>query len=70
MHFVLTFWHFGLIQVWCFFKGSTQKLSGITTRYLYAVVRHPISLGWIIESLLRRKVGVPPPQCICDTSLS
>jgi len=42
---------FGLAQAWQNYKRSLPNSSGMTARYLYAVVRHPISLGWMILPL-------------------
>ncbi len=44
------FGHFGflgLAQAWQNFRQSPPKSSDMTARYLYALVRHPISLGWM-----------------------
>jgi protein-S-isoprenylcysteine O-methyltransferase Ste14 len=42
------FGFFGLAQAWNHFRQSPPQLSGMTARYLYALVRHPISLGWMV----------------------
>ena len=39
---------FGLRQVWNAVLGRSAKATPFTARFLYAVVRHPISLGWLI----------------------
>lgn len=46
------FGFFGLEQAWKNFRRIPQKSSGMTARYLYAMVRHPISLGWMITPLI------------------
>lgn len=49
------FGHFGflgLAQTWQNFRNSPPRPSGMTARYLYAMVRHPISLGWMITPLI------------------
>ncbi len=43
---------FGLTQAWQNFKNTPPKPSGMTARYLYALVRHPISLGWMTAPLI------------------
>lgn len=43
---------FGLTQAWQHFRQSTPKESNMSARYLYALARHPISLGWMIAPLL------------------
>ena len=43
---------FGLMQSWQNFRNSPPKPSSMTARYLYALVRHPISLGWMLAPLL------------------
>lgn len=39
---------FGLRQVWTAVLGRSAKAAPFTARFLYGVVRHPISLGWLI----------------------
>jgi len=39
---------FGLRQGWDQYRGRPTSETGFTARYLYALVRHPISLGWIL----------------------
>jgi len=39
---------FGLRQVWEAVVGRTAKATPFTARFLYGVIRHPISLGWLI----------------------
>lgn len=46
------FHFFGLAQVRESFRTAQRKPSGITVRYLYALVRHPISLGWMMIPLI------------------
>lgn len=43
---------FGLTQAWRNFRQSPPKSSSMTVRYLYALVRHPISLGWMTAPFL------------------
>ena len=43
---------FGLTQVWQNFRDTPPKSPSMTARYLYALVRHPISLGWMIAPLI------------------
>ncbi len=38
---------FGLTQAWQNLRQSPPKSTSMTARYLYALVRHPISLGWM-----------------------
>ncbi len=38
---------FGLAQAWQNFRQLRPKPANMTERYLYALVRHPISLGWM-----------------------
>ncbi|MEM8906554.1 MAG: methanethiol S-methyltransferase [Bacteroidota bacterium] len=40
---------FGLKQVYDHWKGHTPLATKFTTRYLYAFVRHPITLGFLIS---------------------
>ena len=46
------FGFFGLEQAWINFRRVPPKSSTMTARYLYAMVRHPISLGWMITPLI------------------
>lgn len=49
------FGHFGflgLAQAWQYFTSKPAASSDMTARYLYAMVRHPISLGWMISPLI------------------
>lgn len=39
---------FGLRQVWDHVLGRTARQVPFSARFLYGVVRHPISLGWMI----------------------
>lgn len=39
---------FGLRQVWETITGRRPRRNGLSQSWFYAVVRHPISLGWII----------------------
>jgi methanethiol S-methyltransferase len=39
---------FGLAQAWQRIRGQGGGEPGFAARYLYAVIRHPISLGWMI----------------------
>lgn len=39
---------FGLRQVWDHIVGRTAQTVPFTARFLYGVVRHPISLGWLV----------------------
>lgn len=43
---------FGLSQAWQNFRKSLPKAPNMTARYLYALVRHPISLGWMTAPFL------------------
>lgn len=43
---------FGLAQVWEKIKDSPRRASEPAARYLYALVRHPISLCWILAALI------------------
>lgn len=42
------FGFFGLSQAWQYLKRKSPEPPKMTARYLYAMVRHPISLGWMI----------------------
>ena len=46
------FGFFGLAQAWQNFRKSPPDPSSMSARYLYAIVRHPISLGWMITPLI------------------
>ncbi|MGH1351588.1 MAG: methyltransferase family protein [Methyloligellaceae bacterium] len=56
MMFLATF-HFGhfsfmgLAQAWENFRQTPPEPTNLTIRYLYALVRHPISLGWMTAPL-------------------
>ena len=52
------FGFFGLAQAWQNFSKSPPAASGMTARYLYALVRHPISLGWMITPLIMPHLSV------------
>lgn len=43
---------FGLAQAWRNFRRTPPPAASMTTRYLYALVRHPISLGWMLTPWL------------------
>lgn len=43
---------FGLAQAWAQFRRRPPSDGSMTARYLYAVVRHPISLGWMVTPWL------------------
>ncbi|PQA88381.1 methyltransferase family protein [Hyphococcus luteus] len=43
---------FGVAQAWAEFRKSPPRQGGMTARFLYALVRHPISLGWMITPLI------------------
>ena len=48
------FGHFnflGLSQAWQNFRNTPPTKSDMSARYLYALVRHPISLGWMVAPL-------------------
>ncbi|MEP2103323.1 MAG: hypothetical protein ABJP02_08510 [Parasphingorhabdus sp.] len=48
------FGHFGFMgvaQAWQNFRNAKPDPSDMTARYLYALVRHPISLGWMVAPL-------------------
>lgn len=42
------FGFFGLTQAWARFHGRPPVAAAFTTRWLYRIVRHPISLGWML----------------------
>lgn len=46
------FGFFGLAQAWENFKNQPAAPCSMTARYLYALVRHPISLGWMVTPLM------------------
>lgn len=39
---------FGLRQVWDAIRGRPTRRASFTARWLYGLVRHPISLGWLL----------------------
>jgi len=43
---------FGVRQAWVNFRKHPPQPNGITIGLLYALVRHPISLGWMIAPLM------------------
>lgn len=43
---------FGVAQAWAEFRKSPPGRAGMTVRFLYALVRHPISLGWMVTPLI------------------
>ena len=43
---------FGLAQAWRHFRQTPPGAANMTARYLYALVRHPISLGWMLAPLV------------------
>ena len=49
---------FGLMQVWKNFKNSPPKTPEMTAKYLYSLVRHPISVGWMLAPLLTPTVTI------------
>lgn len=46
------FGFFGLTQAWESFRSTPLRHTSMTARYLYALVRHPISLGWMIAPFI------------------
>lgn len=46
------FGFFGLAQAWQRIRGRPPAGAPFTARYLYALVRHPISLGWMLTPWL------------------
>ncbi|WP_430404114.1 methyltransferase family protein [Hyphomonas sp.] len=49
------FGHFsflGLTQAWRVFRQTIRSCPDMSARYLYAIVRHPISLGWMVAPFL------------------
>lgn len=46
------FGFFGLTQVWKHVRDKQMQSPGMTARYLYALMRHPISLGWMVAPWL------------------
>jgi len=42
------FGFFGLAQAWARFRGRDTRPGAFCARWLYGIVRHPISLGWIL----------------------
>lgn len=49
---------FGLAQAWQNFRRSPPREAKMTARCLYALVRHPISVGWMITPLLQPHLTV------------
>ena len=49
---------FGLTQAWESLEPSPATASNLTARYLYGLVRHPISLCWILAALLTPQLTV------------
>lgn len=43
---------FGLAQVWRNLRGQQQDNPTMSVRYLYALIRHPISVGWMLMPLV------------------
>lgn len=43
---------FGLAQAWERVRGAQQGEAGFTARWLYSILRHPISLGWMLAPWL------------------
>jgi protein-S-isoprenylcysteine O-methyltransferase Ste14 len=43
---------FGLRQAYDRFRGAVGRSTGFAARWLYAVVRHPIGLGWMLAPWL------------------
>lgn len=43
---------FGIAQAWYDLVGHKEQDETITTRFLYALIRHPISVGWILMPLV------------------
>ena len=46
------FGFFGLAQAWAHLRRSPPQPAKLSARYLYALVRHPISLGWMLTPWL------------------
>ena len=46
------FGFFGLAQAWARLKGRPPEGGSFCARWLYGIVRHPISLGWILTPWL------------------
>jgi len=46
------FGFFGLAQAWRNFRNSASEPASMTASYLYALVRHPISVGWMTTPLI------------------
>ncbi|WP_439620901.1 methyltransferase family protein [Hyphomonas sp.] len=42
---------FGLRQAWETFTGALPKQEGLSESWFYAIVRHPISVGWMLVVL-------------------
>lgn len=49
---------FGLAPAWQKFAGRKPEPASFTTRWLYAFVRHPISLGWMVLPWLTPALSV------------
>lgn len=43
---------FGISQAWDHLRGRAARPGTMTARYLYALVRHPISTGWMLTPFL------------------
>lgn len=43
---------FGIAQVWRILRNTPPPSNSMSSRYLYALVRHPIGLGWMITPWL------------------
>lgn len=52
------FHFFGLQQAWSHFRQVVSKGSTFSARYLYALVRHPIGLGWMLMPWLTPHMSV------------
>jgi len=46
------FGFFGLADAWNSFRGRVAREGGFCSRWLYGLVRHPISLGWMLAPWL------------------
>ena len=49
---------FGLAQAWAHFRKSPPGDASMTVRYIYALIRHPISLGWMLAPWLTPELTV------------
>lgn len=49
---------FGLTQAWKKFRQSKPEKGNMSARFLYALVRHPISLGWMTAPLVTPQLTV------------